>query len=127
MKKMGFIFGCAFLAFVNTAFASAILRSGVYQLSGGNSSWGSSYQGDVIILPQGENYSITWRIGTRQTQVGIGILNQDILSVAYFDNLTHAWGVASYRIIRDGELEGRWTTYESTIQKPEYLIWKSYY
>ena len=125
MKKMTLIFGGLFLLLVNSAYA---LRCGVYQLSGGNSIWGgSSYQGDVIIQPQGENYSVTWKIGTRgQTQTGIGILYNNVLSVAFFDTLTQAWGVVAYRVVADGELEGRWTTYSSYSQKPEYLIWKSY-
>jgi hypothetical protein len=127
MKKTGFIFACIFLTLVNCAYASVALRTGTYQLSGGNSNWGgSAYQGEVIIRQQGENYSLTWRIGSRQAQVGIGILHHDILSVSFFDSLTQAWGVVSYRIVRDGELEGKWTMFDSYTQKPEYLIWKNY-
>ncbi len=125
MKKMGFIFACLFFVLVSTAYAGS-LRTGTYQLSGGNSKWaGSAYQGDVIIKQQGENYSVTWRIGARQNQVGIGILYNSTLSVAYLDTTNNAWGVATYRIVGDGELDGRWTTFEGVSQKPEYLIWKN--
>jgi hypothetical protein len=125
MKKAIFLVAL-FMGLVNGAYAWT-LKTGTYDLSGGNSSWGSSYQGEVIIEPQGNNYRVIWLVGTRQTQVGVGILQDDILSVAFTDvsNSTF-WGVASYRVGPFGELEGRWTSVDGQTQKPEYLAWKSY-
>jgi hypothetical protein len=103
------------------------LRTGTYMLSGGNSKWeGSAYHGEVTIVPHGENFHVAWRIGTGQIQNGIGILYNDILSVAFLDQRSGIWGVGSFRLVREGELEGRWTTYNGTSQKPEYLVWKGY-
>lgn len=121
MKK----FMLLFLACAATGFAYPRLWCGTYQLSGGNTKWsGGAYQGEVTIQPQGENFRVVWQIGSSQKQVGIGILYRDVFSVAYVDALSGAWGVASYKLVADGELEGRWTFSDGTNQKPEYLIWK---
>lgn len=122
----------AFFLLTSLLFASFAhayqLRSGTYQMSGGNGGWlDSSYHGEVIIQPQGDNYSLRWKIGMSQSQVGVGILHRDILSVAYLDQATGIFGVASYRLITDGELEGIWSSFNGTSQKPEYLVWKSYF
>jgi hypothetical protein len=109
------------------SYAYPPLRIGTYQLSGGNSKWdGGGYQGEVTIYPQGENYRVVWRIGSSQSQAGVGILYNDILSVAYCDSSNTAWGVVSFRLVADGELQGRWTGFNGTSQKPEYLVWKGY-
>ena len=116
-----------FLLCTASVFASPRMRTGTYLLSGGNSKWsGGGYQGEVTIYPQGENYRLVWQIGHQQTQMGVGILYNNILSVAYLDLGTNVWGVASFRLVGDGEFEGRWTSYDGTIQKPEYLVWKGY-
>ena len=102
------------------------LKPGTYNLSGGNSFWGSSYEGEVVICPNGENYRVIWKIGTSQTQVGVGVLQGDILSVAFTDlSKPSFWGVISYRVKPFGELEGKWASYESHSQKAEYLVWKN--
>jgi hypothetical protein len=127
MRKL-FLLCVLFLAV--TSYASAAypkLRTGTYLLSGGNTKWADSgYRGEVIIEPQGENYRLIWRIGSAQSQYGVGILYDDILSVAFCDGSNTNWGVVSYRLVADGELQGRWTSYTGTSQKPEYLIWKGY-
>jgi hypothetical protein len=124
MKKMFFIV-MLFLGFVQGAYAWT-LQTGTYDLSGGNTSW-SGYRGEVVIAPQGENYSVVWRVGTKQAQIGIGILQDDILSVAFTDLSNNSfWGVASYRVRPFGSLEGVWTSADGTVQKPEYLSWKNY-
>lgn len=104
------------------------LKTGTYVLSGGNDGWGnSSYQGEVVIAPQGDNYSVIWRIGNRQAQVGVGILQNDVLSVAFTDvGNPSFWGVASFRVKAFGELEGKWAGHDGTTTRPEYLVWKNY-
>lgn len=127
MKRLLSLMVFLALSFANGAFAWT-LKTGTYDLSGGNNNWGvNGYHGQVIIAPQGNNYSVIWRIDGRQTQVGVGILQEDILSVAFTDFSNNGfWGVASYRVRPFGELEGVWTSYSDVIQKPEHLVWQSY-
>lgn len=125
MKKMFFL--CLFLAVSGFGYAYPRLMTGTYQLSGSNSKWDvGAYQGEVTIYPQGENFRVVWRIGSNQSQAGIGILYNDALSVAYCDTSNTNWGIAVFRLVADGELEGRWSGFNSTTQKPEYLVWKGY-
>ena len=122
-KRFGIL---AFLILISSAHAY-FLRTGTYQLSGGNSQYGAgSYQGEVVIAPYGDNYKVTWFIGNQQCQVGIGILQDDVLSVSFNDITKNFWGIASYRVKFGGELEGKWASFDDKIQKPEYLVWKSY-
>lgn len=116
------------MLFLATGAYAWTLQTGTYDLSGGNTSWGTgAYHGEVVIAPQGDNYSVIWRVGSRQTQVGIGILQDDILSVAFTDLSNNLfWGVASYRVRPFGELEGKWTSADGQTQKPEFLSWKNY-
>ena len=125
MKKMFFLIA---MLLVSSTYAWT-LKTGTYDLSGGNSSWsGTGYHGEVIIAPQGDNYSVIWRVGSKQTQVGVGILQDDILSVAFTDLSNPSfWGVASYRVGPWGELEGRWTSYTDVSHKPEHLVWKNHF
>lgn len=114
-----------FLA-VTTSVFGWTLKTGTYELSGGNSWYGSGYTGEVVIAPQGENYSVIWRVGAKQAQIGIGILQDDILSVSFVDASNPSfWGVASYRVGPWGELEGTWASSEGFSQKPEILVWKN--
>jgi hypothetical protein len=128
MKKTFLL--CLFLCLATSAFAySPRLWMGTYYLSGGNSFWfGGGYQGEVIIQPQGDNFNVVWRVGYSQTQVGIGILHGDNLSVAFTD-LNRAgtfWGVAVFQIVGEGTLEGRWTTFDGLFQRSETLLWKGF-
>lgn len=117
-----------FLSFASGAYAWT-LKTGTYDLSGGNGNWGGTgYHGEVVIAPQGDNYSVIWRVGSKQTQVGIGILQDDILSIAFTDLSNPSfWGVAAYRVGPWGELEGKWSSYDAVTYKPEHLIWKNHY
>ncbi len=115
------------MLFLNTSAFAWTLKTGTYDLSGGNGTFGGGYQGEVVIAPQGENYAVIWRVGSQQTQLGVGILKDDVLSVAFTDLSNNSfWGVASYRVKAFGELEGSWTSYNGKTQKPEYLVWKSF-
>ena len=112
------------LLFAAAGFAAPKLKTGTYQLSGAYSKWGGdAYEGDVTIYPQGENYVVEWFQRHRKIKEGIGILCNDTLSVAYQDMQGRFWGVAIYKLKKDGELEGRWTNHSNHSQKPEYLIW----
>ncbi len=122
MKKMFFLIA---MLLASSSYAWT-LKTGTYELSGGNSNWGGAYHGEVVIAPQGDSYSLIWKIGNKQAQVGVGILQDDILSVAFTDlSNPSLWGVASYRVGPWGELEGRWSSYTDPGQKPEHLVWKN--
>jgi hypothetical protein len=101
------------------------LRQGTYMVSGSNTKW-DDYHGELSITPQGDNYRLVWKIASGQIQTGVGILYNNILSVGYLDPNTGVWGVGCFRILADGELEGRWTTSSGTSQSFEYLVWKRY-
>ena len=118
----------AFLTLTSSAY-SWTLKTGTYDLSGGNNNWGNAgYHGEVVIAPQGDHYSVIWRIGSKQSQVGVGVLQDNILSVAFTDIANPSfWGVASYRIGIWGDLEGTWTSYNGAEAKPEHLIWKNHF
>lgn len=117
---------CLFVGMISTAFSWG-LKTGTYDLYGYNAN-GGSYQGEVVIAPQGENYSVTWRIGNSQAQVGVGILRdwESVLSVAFADLSRGYWGIASYKIGAFNEIEGKWTGSNGTLQGTEILQWKSY-
>lgn len=115
------------MLFLATGAYAWTLKTGTYDLVGGNSDWGNSYHGEVVIAPQGDVYKVIWRVGSNQTQVGVGILQDDVLSVAFTDLAKNTfWGVVSYRVGPWGELEGRWANYDGYNHKPEKLVWKSY-
>ena len=80
---------------------------GVYDCQG-NSPGGSAYQGTVSIIKNGENYTITWSIGT-SIYVGIGILTGDILSVGYSDLKQNGVGIVAYKV-QGHKLTGLWVT-----------------
>jgi hypothetical protein len=132
MKKYSLLLVC-FLALLCTradasVFFSNTLYPGTYELRGCNNETGVwQYQGEVVIEQQGSNYGLTWFIGRKQMQVGVGILENDVLSVAYYDaSNPNGTGVVSYRLTSDSTLEGKWAPINSTGFGREYLVWKSY-
>ena len=126
MKKMIFLMAI-FLSFASSSYAWT-LKSGTYDVAGGNSDWGGTgYRGEVVIIPQGDTSKVIWRINGQQTQVGIGILQDDVFSVAFTDLSNAAfWGIASYRVGPWGDLEGRWCSFDQATTKPEVLKWRNY-
>lgn len=128
MKKFFFIcllFVCSF-AESASLYSYYQLKPGRYELRGGNSASNTpTYRGTVFIKPQGTNYNITWKIGKSQSQQGIGILQGNILSVAFLDQTSDQFGVVSFRQISDSQLEGRWTTFNSDSYAKEFLRWES--
>lgn len=102
------------------------MKVGTYELIGSNDeSDVTHYRGKVIIAQQGTNYSLLWKIGSNQVQVGVGMLHDDLLSVAYFDVMHQAGGVVSYHCISEDEIEGKWASLQGTSYGRESLIWKS--
>lgn len=101
------------------------LLTGVYSLEGSNPhSDHINYRGEVEIQKRGSNYMLIWKIGRQQTQVGIGILKDHILSVAFYDLSGNGTGAVSYFLIEPGKLEGSWAIYGSENFGKEYLTLK---
>src|SRR3989338_5579169 len=97
---------------------SFTLKTGVYSLEGYNAGSGSvDYKGEV--------YGIEWRIEPLQTQIGVGILSDSILSVGYLDASGQDLGVVSYRLLGEGKLDGKWASIEGRQTGREVLTWKS--
>lgn len=102
------------------------IKAGTYKMTGSSNfaSGNISYQGEVIISPQGDTYSLFWVIGNYQAQIGTGILNGNVLSVVYYDVDKDLSGVVSYKILSEDHLEGKWCPIHSTGLGKETLIWK---
>jgi|GEM_PF-1902060 len=102
----------------------ATLLTGIYLLKGSNpNSEKINYHGAVAIEELGDNYLITWGIGSSQFQVGIGILKDHILSVAFYDENGNGSGVVSYCLTGPGKLEGSWAHYPSESSGKEFLTY----
>jgi len=97
------LIACALLA--PAVFAAEGLE-GVYDCVGSNPGGSGQYRGTVTIARNGDNYNVTWNIGT-QVYLGIGILQGDTFSVGYTDAKKSWYGVVVYKV--DGKkLTGVW-------------------
>lgn len=107
--------------------SSPELQEGVYDLTGfnpGNTIQKEGYRGTVTIARSGVGYSLTWRIGSRQTQRGVALLTRNVLSVAYVDMSGRDAGVVSYLV--DGrKLDGQWCPHGSKNSGREILVWRA--
>jgi len=71
---------------------------------------GRRYRGTVVIAKHGDVYYLQWRLASRPSALGIGIVTNDMLAVSYYGR---SLGVALYEI--DGSrLVGRWAESGST-------------
>lgn len=108
------------------ALPAAALEEGVYELTGygGPTLEKPLYRGTVEIRRTGQSWHLDWHIGAKQSQKGVAILTDKVLSVAYFDMSGKDAGVVSYRV--DGRtLDGRWTSHGQAALLRELLSWKS--
>lgn len=129
MKKL-FLICCLFLlstkAQAENIFHTYPLKTGTYELRGSNSPSGNlDYSGEVVINKQGNNYALCWKIDGEDSQVGVGILHKNILSVSYIDTIQNRVGVMSFVITSEEELEGKWAGLLDKYYGREYLVWKS--
>lgn len=123
MKKL---FCLLFILSASTIFAWSI-KTGTYELFGTNAD-GSTYHGQVVIKPQGNNYQVIWYMDNGQTQAGIGVHRywDSVLSVAFADLSQNFWGVGSYKVDVWGDIEGTWTSSTANVQGVDKLKWLSY-
>lgn len=103
------------------------LREGDYDLTGfnpGDTVRKEAYRGTVTISRSGVGYSLTWRIGSRQTQRGVALLTRNVLSVAYVDMSGRDAGVVSY-LVENRKLDGQWCPHGSKNAGRELLVWRA--
>ena len=118
------LFSFFMVLFCGELAAAAAIKTGSYALTGSNPDGTSHYYGEVIISPQGSNYNLQWKIGRNQAQTGVGIVSDNILSVAYQDNSGRDLGVVAFQIIDEGHLQGKWASMSAKTQGQETLQWK---
>jgi hypothetical protein len=78
--------------------------TGLYICDGVNPD-GTPYRGFVEIVRNDETFRVRWRLASRVSYIGIGILSEDVLAVSYYGGMT---GLAVYRVAGD-RLVGSWT------------------
>ena len=133
MKKVSLLLACSLLflspaAYADDASGSFKFKTGTYALRGSNDgSNNTTYEGDVIIKEQGDNYDVTWKIGRNRNQVqtGVGILKGNVLSVAYYDVSGGSFGVVSFLLTAENTLTGKWSPIHGTKSGKEFLTWVS--
>lgn len=98
------------ILFFARAGAAAEPLEGVYRLKGSSpgATNAKEYFGKVTIEKSGPLYHLTWFIGASQSQSGVALAENDVLSVAYVDHSGKDFGVVSYKMISEKKLEGRW-------------------
>lgn len=123
-----FILICPFLPLqaAPAKIPQAQLKLGAYALEGSNPrSTEINYRGEVVIEQQGSNYKLSWKLDGGQTQYGVGILTDRILSVAYYQFYgSRQTGVVSFYVKDNGDLEGAWAGAESGVSGKEWLTFK---
>lgn len=107
MRRVIVVLACLlFAASFSPAHAKSAF-SGTYTVTGTNPTAGA-YTGTLMIVPRGEIYDVQWWIGN-QRYVGVGVVVNNTLSVAYSGAADRSWmGIAAYRQRADGSLDGRW-------------------
>jgi hypothetical protein len=99
-------------------------KEGVYFLTGHASSRPlESYFGSVTVSKDGANYNLKWRIGSQQTQSGVAILANDVLSVGYYDDSGKDFGVVSYVVKTPKKMDGKWAPLGAPSFGRETLEW----
>ena len=96
------------LSAANTARADI---TGEYRVRGTNPD-GSTYSGAALIERDGDVYAIVWTIGNYSFG-GIGIVHDDVFSVAWVRDDGDLYGLAAYTI-DDDALRGTWTMNDHT-------------
>jgi hypothetical protein len=100
---------------ISTASTTPALREGIYTLEGKNDV--GSYTGTVSItkrLGSQDVYDLVWTIGSGgQSQRGVGIFTNGVLSVGYYeavDGYVAEAGAIAYSVIDASHLEGTWVS-----------------
>jgi hypothetical protein len=67
---------------------------------------GNSYEAVVQIVMQNDAYQLLWIADDEVMAVGMGVVQNDVLAVAYFAGSP---GVVAYHVAGEGRLVGQWT------------------
>lgn len=124
LSKCLFLFFCFFATSIYADFAfdqAPYIKTGTYRLEGKGLGFSGSYRGEVEIQEQGDNYFLKWRIGSHQSQTGVGILIGKTLCVSFYDDHQNFYGTAAFYLNSEKFLEGYWTKYDSEQQGRENL------
>ncbi|HXF29010.1 MAG TPA: hypothetical protein VN457_04110 [Chlamydiales bacterium] len=127
-KAVMAVLSSLFLLSTSAAYCDATvsLKTGTYDLKGnGDGSEQMAYGGKVYISPMGKNYKVNWAVGQsgNQTHYGIGILEQNVLSVSFYAPRGYFTGTVAYLVNPDGTLVGKWAPVYSDSQGVEKLTW----
>ncbi len=109
-RRFIFVLFIAALVFPSMALAHAI--SGEYECTGASADGSGQYSGQVSIEKDSyDSFKFHWEIGG-DSYSGIGILNGDVVSVAYKAEGAENYGIVVYKIVDGGNtLEGKWIFY----------------
>lgn len=122
--KVSVLFICLFSTSLFASNYYPPFLTGVYLLEGSNpNSSRINYYGEVEIRPNGNTFIVTWYVGSVQTQTGIGVLRDGVLSVAFYDYSKLQSGVVSFSMRDSYSLEGVWAVYPSTSVGKEWLTY----
>jgi len=117
MKQM-FALGVALLLMLPLSAVAEL--GGSYAVSGTNPGGSGNYHGTAEVAKTGSTYEIVWNVGRPYT--GTGILNGDVLSVAFRDEKSGLFGIVTYRVTDNGKvLQGTWCAYGQTAVGTETL------
>src|SRR5882762_9464593 len=80
--------------------------AGEYTVTGSNEN-GSPYKGTLAVIKHGDVYQFRWNAGKQYD--GIGIPNGNVVAVAFTGGANgKGCGVVTYRVLGDGNLDGKW-------------------
>jgi len=128
MRKTFYLLAAMMLFSFSTAYSR--LYTGTYRSVTRGSESPDIYRGKVLIEKCGTNYRVTWKDENGSAILtGIGILKDEIFSVAFTDENGYQKGVASYRIkwFWNDELDGTWAYMNDSKTGTEKLVFESNY
>lgn len=79
---------------------------------------GEHYQAPLTVTARGDHYVLDWQNGTI---IGLGLRDENRLSVAFVQLSNGGVGVASYQI-RPGQLLGRWAVGNGQVYREDCLV-----
>lgn len=100
------------------AAAPALAIEGLYTVEGKNPGQPQGYKGEVQIKQTGRTYTIVWKIG-EGSQIGTGILIDNVLSIVFTSPGPARPGLAVYSVSDDKITSGVWTSLGSQIVAEE--------
>ena len=110
MLKKALLTTLLLLATTSLTWASDL--AGKYAVKGTNPGHADTYQGEALVVRQGDVYVVAWRIGSQQF-MGTGLHVENSFAVVYEGEGAPA-GLVLYKIHPNGELTGIYTNLGQT-------------